>query len=430
MNDFIDFIFLTNSNVRNVVIGIVLICCSAAIVGCFTFLRKRALLGDAVAHATLPGVCMGFLLSGSKNPFFILIGAFATGLLSIYAVDYITRNSKIKADTSLALVLTSFFGVGILLLTAIQHSGNAAQGGLDGFLFGKVAALMSNDLWVFGITAIVVIIISFVFFKEFLLISFDPTFAKSIGMPVVAIEFLLTTITVLAVVIGIQAVGVILMAAMLITPAATARFWTDKLKTMIAIAILFSVVSGIGGAYISYVTPTLPTGPCMVILMSSIALISFLAAPRKGLLAKLKLQHDNRNRILEENILKALFQMGENTHNYESYISKLDISEKRIFNKGQLKNGLKRLQRKGYLQQKNQQWKLTTQGKNKGQRITRLHRLWEMYLTTYLQLSPDHVHDDAETIEHIITPEIEEKLTEILGYPTVDPHQMKIPYSE
>lgn len=429
MKDFLDFIFLTNNTVRNVVLGTILICCCAAIVGCFTFLRKRALLGDAVAHATLPGVCVGFLLSGSKNPYFILIGAFTTGLLSIYVVDFITRNSKIKADTSLALVLTFFFGVGILLLTSIQHSGNAAQSGLDGFLFGKVAALMSNDLWVFGITAILVMITVFVFFKEFLIVSFDPLFAKSIGMPVLWIEFLLTSITVLAVVIGIQAIGVILMAAMLITPAATARFWTNSLPIMIGIAMFFGVLSGVGGAYISYTSST-PTGPTIVMLMSTIAITSFLVAPKKGLISKLMLQRSNRNRILEENILKTLYQMGEHSKNYDLYLSQTDIFDKRNFKSQQLKRGLRKLKNKGYLAQKNNEWKLTNEGKNKGQRITRLHRLWEMYLTQYLQLSPDHVHDDAETIEHIITPEIESKLSELLGYPKVDPHQMEIPYSE
>lgn len=430
MQDFLEFIFLLNSSVRNVLFGIVLMCVCAAIVGCFTFLRKRSLLGDAVAHSTLPGVCMGFVLAGSKNPYYILVGAFVTGFISTYFIDYITRHSKIKADTALAIVLTLFFGIGILMLTAIQHSGNAAQSGLDSFLFGKVAALLSEDLWVFGSTALVVILVTIYFFKEFSIISFDALFARSIGMPVKKLELLLTVITVLTIVIGIQAVGVILMASLLITPAATARFWTDSLPKMIFISIALSVASGVGGAYLSYHIPNLPTGPSIVMLLSSMAMISFALAPKKGVLSRYILQIKNRNKILEENILKAMYQLGERNKNYNALLASEDIVAKREFDHQKLKTGLRKLKNRGYVTFEHTQWKLTTEGRKKGQRITRLHRLWEMYLTQYLHLSPDHVHDDAETIEHIITPEIEAKLSEILGYPKVDPHQMEIPYNE
>lgn len=424
---YIDFLL---QNIHHVYIGIILICTASAIVGCFTFLRKRALLGDTIAHASLPGVCIGFIISGTKHPVYITLGAFSTGLLSAYLVDYIVNKSKLKSDVALGIVLSIGFSVGILLLTSIQHSNNAAQSGLDGFIFGKVASLLQSDVMIMAGIAIAVIVITILFMKEFVLISFDPSFAKSIGLPYEKIEFLLTAITVLTIVIGIQTIGVVLMAALLITPSAIARFWTDRLSKMIFIAIVASIFCGIMGAYLSSQIPNLPTGPSIVMFLSIVALLSFVFSPNKGIVYKYLLKAKNNQKILEENILKTIYQLGEANKRFDAYFTKKDILEKKIFQNFQLNKGLKQLKNKGYLIQSDESWKLSKEGKIKGQRITRLHRLWEIYLTQFLHLSPDHVHDDAETIEHLITPEIEDKLTELLGYPKVDPHQMEIPYKD
>jgi manganese/zinc/iron transport system permease protein len=428
MEDFLYFFSFQDPNIRYVVVGSVLLAISAAIVGCFTFLKKRALIGDAVAHSVLPGVCLAFVVTGTKNPIYLIIGAFITGWLSLRFIDMIVRYSKLKEDTAIGLTLSVFFGLGILILTAIQHSGNANQSGLDQFLFGKAASLVGQDLIVFGSVSVILLLVVGLLFKELTLLAFDEQFGKAIGMPVKGLELVLTTLTVLAVVTGIQAVGVVLMAAMLITPAAAARFWTDKLTTMVLLAALFGAVSGVSGAYISFVAPAMPTGPWIVLVISFIAMSSFFIAPRKGILYRQYQQRKYQKQILEENILKAFFHLGEADEQYFGHRRVSDLISQRRFVMGRLKGGLQKLVRSGFLKQDREGWVLTEEGKNKGQRIVKLHRLWELYLTEYLRIAPDHVHDEAETIEHIITPEIEARLEKKLNYPSVDPHNETIPY--
>lgn len=429
MDSFLSFFSFSDPNVRYVVIGSILLTASSAIVGSFTFLKKKALVGDAVAHAVLPGVCLSFIITGEKNPFVLIIGAFLTGWLSLIIMDVISRKTKIKEDTAIGLILSVFFGIGIFMLTIIQKSGNAAQTGLDQFLFGKAASLVGDDLIVFAIIAVILVLAVYLLFKEFTLVAFDSDFAVSLGLPVKSIELALTTLTVLAVVVGIQAVGVVLMAAMLITPAAAARFWTEKIKVMISLAAIFGAFSGLSGAYISYIAPSMPTGPWIVIVISSIAFFSFFFAPRKGIIYRARNQSRIKRHINDENILKTLYQLGEEEKNFFESRSIDDILLKRKFSRSILTSSLSRLRRQGFLQYQDNKWTFTKAGKDKGQRVVKLHRLWELYLTEYLRIAPDHVHDDADTIEHILTPELEARLEKLLDYPTKDPHKSEIPYS-
>ncbi|GAB3533186.1 manganese ABC transporter permease MntC [Pontibacter brevis] len=427
MEAFLEFFSFADANVRYVTIGSVLLAASSAVVGCFTYLRKRALVGDAVAHAVLPGVCLAFILSGTKNPFILLIGAFITGWLSLICIDFVTSRSRIKEDTAIGLVLSVFFGIGILLLTSIQHSGNAAQSGLDKFLFGKAASLVGEDLIAFSVVAVVLLVSTIVFYKELTLLCFDQAYARTIGFPVRALELLLTTLTVFAVVVGIQAVGVVLMAAMLITPAAAARFWTDRLPVMLVLAALMGAFSGIAGAFVSYTAPAMPTGPWIVLIISMIAILSFALAPGKGWVARIIRQRRNRSQVLEENLLKLLYQTGEQKQAHMAAHTLEDLLERRAIPMKQARAGLQKLRSQGYVKKTPEGWQLTNQGQRRGQRVVRLHRLWELYLTQYLHLASDHVHEDAETIEHIITPELEQKLMEELSFPVLDPHSSKIP---
>ncbi len=427
METLIEFFTFKYVNIKYVVFGTVLLSISSSIVGCFTFIKKKSLVGDVVSHAVLPGICIAFMASGSKDPFFLIIGAFITGWIAILVMDTITRNTKIKEDTATGLSLSVFFGVGILLMTYIQQTGNASQSGLDTFLFGKAAALIGKDLVAFSLMAIIVLLVVFLFFKEFKLISFDPHFAKVIGLPIRRMEFLLTSITVLAVVTGIQAVGVVLMAAMLITPAAAARFWTNQLHKMILFAAIFGAFSGVSGAFISYSAPSMPTGPWMVMVLSIIALFSFFFAPGKGILIRQFRRLAIQRQLLEENLLKAFYRLGENTGDFFDKVDENDLSLVRNFPPSQLAKGLKKLRQNGYINKDQKFWYLTNDGYEKGKRITRLHRLWELYLTKYLRIAPDHVHEDADTIEHVITPELERQLEKLLNYPTADPHKSAIP---
>ncbi|AMM52145.1 zinc ABC transporter permease [Rufibacter sp. DG15C] len=429
MNTLWEFLSMQDANVRFVTIGSVLLAASSAVVGCFTVLRKRALVGDAVAHAVLPGVCLAFILTGEKNPIVLLIGSFLTGWLSLIVIDVITAKSRIKEDTAIGLVLSVFFGIGVLLLTSIQHSGNENQSGLDKFLFGSAAALVGQDLYTFGAVAVLLLLSVVLLYKEFKLISFDIAYARTIGLQVRRLELLLTTLTVLAVVVGIQSVGVVLMSAMLITPAAAARFWTDRLDAMVIIAAVMSAVCGAAGAFVSFTAPAMPTGPWIVMLLSMLAIISFTLAPNKGLLSRYLSQRRVRRQMMRENILKTLFHLGETTGEYQHSYSKKQILERRQLPLLKMQAELQTLSRQGLIVKSKQGWALTEGGKKEAQRVVRLHRLWELYLTQYLQVASDHVHEDAESIEHVLTPELEKRLEELLDYPTTDPHHTKIPQS-
>jgi len=429
MSNFSEFFSFADPNVRYVTLGSILITASSALVGSFTFLNKKSLLGDAIAHAVLPGICLGFILSGTKNPFYLILGAFITGWLSLQVVQVVTTRSRIKEDTAIGMVLSVFFGIGILLLTVIQKSGNANQAGLDHFLFGKAAALVGNDLIVFSIVAIILIVMTILFLKEFELVVFDRNYALSLGFPVKRIELLMTSMIVLAVVIGIQAVGVVLMAAVLITPAAVARFWTTSIRAMLVVAATVGAFSGLAGAYISYTAPSMPTGPWIVIVVSTLALLSFFLAPRKGILNRHFKQKRFQRTIQDENVLKALYQLGEENKNFylQRYID--EIIRKRKLHPQRLMASLHRLFAQGYVERSGKLWGLTEEGKARAQRIVKIHRLWELYLTTHVNIAPDHVHEDADTIEHFLTPELEADLERILNYPKVDPHKTTIPYN-
>ncbi|QNL23012.1 metal ABC transporter permease [Hyphobacterium sp. CCMP332] len=420
---------LDNPNFWLVTAGTVLLSISSALVGTFTFLKKKSLIGDAVAHSVLPGICLAFIISGNKDPLWIIIGAFISGWISILSIDFITNNSRIKEDTAIGLVLSVFFGFGIMLLVAIQHSGNPNQSGLNNFLFGNAASLIGKDLITFSALSILLVITVFIFYKEFKLMTFDRQYARTIGLPLKLMEFILSTLTVLAIVAGIQAIGVVLMAAMLITPAAAAKFWTDRLFYMLILAAVFASLSSFAGAVISFMAPAMPTGPWIVVVISLIAMLSFFIAPGKGIINKWWRKRQNQLKILEENILKTFYLLGESGAEAQKGRSIEDLNRRRPWKKAVLIKGLSRLKNQGFLVFRNGHWYLTKIGLSKGQRVVRLHRLWELYLTEYLKIAPDHVHEDAETIEHVITLELEKSIMNKLGFPELDPHQSKIPYT-
>lgn len=424
-----DFFTFSDPNVRMVTAGTILLGVSAAIVGTFTFLRKRALVGDAIAHAILPGVCLAFMITGDKHPFYLLIGAVAAGWLSLVIMDFLSSQTKLSTDASIGAVLSVFFGAGILLLTSIQHSGSGNQAGLDKFLFGKAASMTSQDIWTFSTVAFVLLGLVLLFFRAFKVVSFDPAYARSIGLPVRRLEFLLSTITVLAVATGIQSVGVVLMAALLITPAAAARFWTDRIQVMLLLAAVFGLLSGLFGSWISYTAPAMPTGPWIVVLLSFIAIVSVVLAPERGIWARIRLQRSNSKKILLENVLKSFYSIGEAREELSTRIFFADLLDQRPFSKHLLIKGLKHHLRKGLLVRNlDGSYQLTAAGLRESQRIVRLHRLWELYLTERMNFATDHVHNTAEAIEHLITPEVEAALLKELGHPVLDPHDSAIPY--
>ncbi|MEN7546419.1 iron chelate uptake ABC transporter family permease subunit [Rapidithrix thailandica] len=428
MGNLFEFLLLDDPNVRWVLLAVVLMSASSGVVGTFTFLRKRALIGDAISHAILPGICLAFMLAQTKNPFFLLLGAFTTGWLGLFCIDMITARTKLKPDAALGLVLSVFYGFGVLLLSIIQNSGNAAQSGLDKFLFGKAAAMVQEDVMVFGLFSLVLISVVIYFFKAFTLITFDREYAGTIGIPVKRMELLISVLTVFAIAIGIQAVGVILMAALLITPAAAARYWTENLKWMIFLSAVFAIFAGMMGTFISYTLPKMPTGPWIVTVLSLLTVFSVLLGKKRGILYELQTQNRVKKQILGENILKCLYHLGETDDAYQRYRAFDLIQDTRSIPTRDLKRGLIILQKKNLVTVTGKEVALTPSGVEEGRRVTKIHRLWEIYLTKHMQLPSDHVHEDAEAIEHIITPELERELEKQLEYPLVDPHASPVPY--
>jgi manganese/zinc/iron transport system permease protein len=412
--DILKFFTLADPNIRYVVLGTLLLTSSAAVVGTFALLKKKALVGDATAHAVFPGICLAFMVTGSKHPVYVTIGAFMTGWIALLLIDILTKDSKIKEDVATTLLLSTTFGFGSLLLSIIQNSANAAQIGLNNYLFGKAAALLSEDLLVLGILSIVILLVIISFFKEFSLIAFDKSFAASIHLPVNTLEFIFTSFIVLAIVIGIRAVGIVLMAAMLITPAAAARFWSDRLTTILILAASFGAIAGLLGSFISYILPGMPTGPWIVLIVSMIAYVSFLFAPHKGLIAK-KLRHlRHQEKILSENILKLLYEIGEKKGDFFDPSNLTVLLTHRPMSPAKLQQGLRRLASQNLVYHKDGKWRLTGAGKNEGERITQQHRLWELYLAKYLHQKPIAVHENAELIEHVLTAELVKELQALL----------------
>ncbi len=431
MNEFweltIRFFSLADANVRWVAAGSILLGAAAGSLGAFAYLQRRSLLGDTLSHAALPGVGAAFLLAGHKSLPVLLVGAALSGWAGALAVNAITRLSKIKQDAALGIVLTVFFGLGVVLLTHIQKSGAGTQAGLDKFLFGQAAALSGGDVALLAAVAAVLLVMLTAGFRSFKIISFDPAFAASIGMPTGLLQFLLTTMLVVAVTIGLQAVGVVLMAALLITPAAAARQWTDRLALMVVLAGIFGAAAGLLGAWVSFLAPRLPTGPWVVVVISLIFLVSILFAPERGVISRLRRHRNGREKIVREHILKALFKSGESTQDWSGAHAVRDLEPVWSFSPRELNSGLRHLERRALIQRHNGHYRLTESGIAEGARVIRRHRLWELYLTTYLDLAGDHVHRDADEFEHVMTPEMEAQLDELLKRPEYDPHHQTIP---
>lgn len=273
----------TDYTLRTVALGATLLGVVSGVLGCFTVLRRQALLGDAMSHAALPGIALAFMLTGQRDPLVLLLGAAVAAWLAALLVLGITGTSRVKEDSALALTLSVCFGFGLVLLSLLQKRPDAAQAGLKSFLFGQAAALVERDVVVMAALGLPALLCVTLLWKQFKLLSFDPEYAASLGMPTGLLSIVLTTLIVMAIAIGLQSVGVVLMSAMLVAPAAAARQWTDRLSTMVLLAAGFGATAGVSGALISATTRSLSTGPTMMLCMAAITLGSLLCAPERGL---------------------------------------------------------------------------------------------------------------------------------------------------
>jgi manganese/zinc/iron transport system permease protein len=278
------FSFVTDYTFQLVLLGTSLLGALSGGVGVFAVLRKQSLLGDAISHAAFPGIALAFLLTLSKNPLILLTGGACTGFLGAACVTAITHYSPLKHDTALGIVLSVFFGSGLVFLTHIQKLAVSNQSILNKFLFGNAATLLPEDIALIAFVAIVCLSALAFCWKELSMVAFDSSYAQVMGYRVVRWDMFLSLLLVLTIVVGLQTVGVVLMSSLLIAPAAAARQWTHSLPKMIVLACFFGAGSSVVGASVSSMIDGLPTGPVIVVVVSMLVLLSLLGAPARGLL--------------------------------------------------------------------------------------------------------------------------------------------------
>ncbi|MDF3029128.1 MAG: hypothetical protein K0S23_3435 [Fluviicola sp.] len=261
-----------------VFIGTALIGISAALVGTFTFLQKKSLIGDAISHSILPGIVLAYMVSGQRNTLILMVGAFIAGWLATQQISWLQRKTKLKSDTIVAATLSIFFALGLALLSFIQGRPDDGQAGLSDFLFGKIAALNIEDLYLFSVVSFLIIAVTFFRYRVMFSFAFNKEFMISKGFSLRWNDFILNSMTILVVAMGVQAVGVVLMSALLIIPVLTARMLTYKLSYLIVLSLIFGTTSSLLGSYISILGKNIPTGPCIILVLSicaiSVALLS------------------------------------------------------------------------------------------------------------------------------------------------------------
>lgn len=358
---------LGDFTVRTVALGAALIGAVAGVLGSFALLRQQSLLGDTLSHAALPGVALGFMVSGTRALEPILAGALLSGAAAALLVVLLTRATRVKSDAALGVSLSLFFAVGTILLTYLQRHAGAAQAGLDAFLFGQAAALVPRDLVVLAVVGGTSVALVVALWKELKLTTFDPDFARSLGRPVLAIEFLLTILIAIGVVIGLQLVGVILMVALVIAPAAAARQWARSLEAMVVLAALVGASSGVVGALVSASVRGLSTGPVIVLVVSAVVAASLLFAPGRGLVWELRRQRSDRRAVRSHRLLVDLQRLAEG-HGDPGYASEQGMLD--AYFGARTGAALRRLERRGlvarvsHMPEEGDHWVLTDAGRD------------------------------------------------------------------
>lgn len=298
-------------NAQWVLLSTLILGTAAGIMGCFAYWKRQSLMSDALSHAALPGVIGGFALTGSKNLPLMLLGAAASALLGALLIHWIRSSTRVKEDAAMGIILSVFFGMGIMMLTLVNRTAGASQSGLDSFIFGQAASMVGKDVRMMIGLAVIILLISFVAFKEWKLYLFDPQFAKGLGLSSRWMSSVYMGALVLVIVIGIQAVGVILMAALLIIPAVSARYWTHSFKWMVILSALFGGGAGVIGTFVSTMGKGWPTGPFIVLAASSMFIVSLAFGIRKGLVVTALQYHAQRKKLRQsQSRLQGVLERG------------------------------------------------------------------------------------------------------------------------
>jgi manganese/zinc/iron transport system permease protein len=358
--DVLDYIKLLFSDytLRTITLGTAVLGAVTGMLGSFAVLRKQSLLGDAISHAALPGIALAFLVTGSKDSNVLLIGALISGLIGTFWIRGIITKTQLKSDTALGLILSLFFGFGMLLLTFIQKQPNANQAGLDKYLFGQAATLVESDVWLMATVTGLCLFVLVLFWKEFKILLFDKDYAQTLGFNTKFIDMLITSFIVLAIVLGLQTVGVVLMSAMLLAPAAAARQWTNSLGLMVFLAAILGALAGIFGTAISATQNNLSTGPVIVLVASVFVLFSFLFSPSRGILFKQLRLIRNRNDL---EFQKTLAFMHNILKDHKDIAHPHAIKILNNF-QGYSRKGLRQLVDKNYVTVQGNMWSMTPKG--------------------------------------------------------------------
>ncbi|MBM4111921.1 MAG: iron ABC transporter [Phycisphaerae bacterium] len=407
---------LQDANTRTVLLGATALGIASAVVGSFAVLRRRALVGDAVSHAALPGLCLAYLVIGDRNFAAFLAGALVMGVGAAAFIALVKAWTRVKEDAAIALVIGGFFGLGIVLSRSIQNEPSGNRAGLDGFIFGKAASMVASDAALIGAIGAGVIACVALLFKEFRVLCFDRDFASSQGWPSLLLDLLLMTLVCVCTVAGLPAVGVVLMVSLLVIPPAAARFWTNRLGTMVCLAGAFGGAAGALGTGLSATLPApasaltrgWPTGPLITLVAAAIFVISLLAAPKRGVAADLVRRWTLRRRVARQNLLRRVYEALEPRGDFAAVWTQESIPHSSRALRSALRAGLVERTETGF--------RLSATGRAAAARVVRAHRLWEIYLITQAQIAPDHVDRDADQIEHVLPPEtlatLEAKLAE------------------
>lgn len=363
------FELFSDFTLRTVAMGAALLGMLSGALGTFALLRKQSLLGDSISHASLPGIVIAFILTGSKNSMILLLGAAFAGWIATYFILSIIRNTRITSDGAQGIVLSVFFGLGLMLLTFVQSRPDSAQAGLDKYLFGQAAALLPKDVFSTAILGLISFIVLIILWKEFKLMTFDPVYGESLGFSSRLTDFLITALIVIAIVTGLQTVGVILMSSMLIAPAAAARQWTNRLGRMVLLSAFFGILAGVSGAVLSSIIPNLPTGPTIVLCLTLLVILSLLFAPDRGILSQMLKRFNNRFSFSLQKLLLDLYHL-ENKHNRDVQGHDMKTISLIRERKGQIQIALRSMESRQWVRRTDDGlWLLTELGRNEAQLI-------------------------------------------------------------
>ena len=418
-------IFIPSTGAGKAMFAAVLMGAGCGLLGCFVVLRRVALMGDAISHAVLPGVVAGLIYSPERNPVVIFFFAAVAGLLGAGIVRALMKTTRLKSDAALGVVLASFFAFGI-----VWHSRHQQETvGMMTFLFGDVGSINASDLRMMFLTTLLLLVMVFVLKRPLLLISFDEGFSRGLGYPVRVLNGIFYFLLTFSVVVALQAVGVVLVSAMLITPAAAAYLLTDRFEKMLSLSVVFGVLSGVVGGLVSAGFNGMPTGPVIALTATLVFAVVYFLAPRHGVLAKVFRIRKRRRRVRRENTLKAIYQILESEGFAHEDVSVMTLARKRRQTEEAVRSQCAALRRHGFMEYSDDgdSLRLTDAGWKRAMEIVRNHRLWELYLTNEADYAEDHVHEDAEKIEHILGSNIVRQLERDLDFPELDPHGKPIP---